>query len=311
MKNPTNEEKKQNDCVVHKLRLIDRIQLNHRKHIKSIIGIIGLIITIIVLLIITNFVNDQNTGDNNKTVPTSSTHDVQTQTTVTTTDMTQITTSNITTTTCVSTISTTTYITTQSSTTTSKPEYEFILMTTTTYSDDIQYDSSITTYSISNQRSIIEYSITTEDIQLEEPIDINDDYKEYDNNGNNNGNNNVNTSSGLTSLNYITEAERVMLCNVVGGEYGSDWISIYDKACVVACIMNRYYDGGWQGYGRENTIYNVITAPGQFEGYYGNTYYNANVTESCINAVEYYFENQSSFPHYTSFYGDGIRNYFS
>lgn len=300
MKNPTNEEKKQNDCVVHKLRLIDRIRLNHRKHVKSIIGIIGLIIIIIVLLIITNFVNDQNTGDNNKTVPTSSTRDVQTQTTVTTTDMTQITTSN---TTCVSTISTTTYVTTQSSTTTSKPEYEFILMTTTTYSDDIQYDSS----SISNQRSIIECSITTEDIQLEEPIDINNDNNEYDNNDINN----VNTSSGLASLNYITEAERVMLCNVVGGEYGSDWVSIYDKACVVACVMNRYYDGGWQGYGRENTIYNVITAPGQFEGYYGNTYYNANVTESCINAVEYYFENQSSFPHYTSFYGDGMRNYFS
>lgn len=302
MKNPTNEEKKQNDYVVHKLRLIDRIRLNHRKCIKSIIGIVGLIIIIIVLLIITNFVNDQNPGDNNKTVPASSTRDVQTQTTVTTTNMTQITTSNITTTTCVSTISTTTYVTTQSSTT-SNPEYGFILMTTTTYSNDIQYDSS----SISNQRSIIEYSITTEDIQLEEPIDINNDYKEYDNNGNNN----VNTSSGLVSLNYITESERVMLCNVVGGEYGSDWISIYDKACVVACVMNRYYDGGWQGYGRENTIYNVITAPGQFEGYYGNTYYNANVTESCINAVEYYFENQSSFPHYTSFYGDGIRNYFS
>lgn len=298
MKNPTNEEKKQNDYVVHKLRLIDRIRLNHRKHVKSIIGIIGLIIIIIALLIITNFVNGQNTGDNNKTIPTSSTHDVQTQTAVTTTAMTPMTTSNITTTTCI----TNTSVTTQSST--SKPEYGFILMTTTTYSDDIQYDSFITTYSISNQRSIIEYSITTEDIQLEESIDINNDYKEYDNN-------NANTSSGLTSLNYITEAERVMLCNVVGGEYGSDWVSIYDKACVVACVMNRYYDGGWQGYGRENTICNVITAPGQFEGYYGNTYYNANVTESCINAVEYYFENQSSFPHYTSFYGDGIRNYFS
>ena len=120
-----------------------------------------------------------------------------------------------------------------------------------------------------------------------------------------------NNSSGLTSLNYITDAERIMLCNVVGGEYGSDWVSQYDKACVVACVMNRYYDGGWQGYGRDNTIYNVITAPGQFASHYGNTYYNWNVTDSCISAVEYYFENMDTFPHYTSFWGDGSRNHFS
>lgn len=119
-----------------------------------------------------------------------------------------------------------------------------------------------------------------------------------------------NNTTELTSLNYITEAERIMLCNVVAGEYGSDCISQYDKACIVACVMNRYYDGGWQGSGMDNTIYNVITAPGQFASYYANSSYNSNVTDSCISAVEYYFENQSSFPHYTSFYGDGTRNYF-
>jgi len=121
----------------------------------------------------------------------------------------------------------------------------------------------------------------------------------------------VTNTSGTTSLNYITETERIMLCNVVGGEYGSDWVSQYDKACVVAVVMNRYYDGGWQGYGRDNTIYNVITAPGQFASYYANSSYNSNVTDSCISAVEYYFENQSMFPHYTKFYGDGSKNYFS
>lgn len=118
-------------------------------------------------------------------------------------------------------------------------------------------------------------------------------------------------STGKASLDYITESERIMLCNLIGGEYGSDWVSLYDKACVVAVVMNRYYDGGWQGDGRDNTIYNVITAPSQFLGYYDNSSYNSNVTDSCIDAVEYYFENQSMFPHYTSFYGDGTRNYFS
>lgn len=113
------------------------------------------------------------------------------------------------------------------------------------------------------------------------------------------------------SLAYITDAERIMLCNVVAGEYGSDWVSLYDKACVVAVVMNRYYDGGWQGYGRANTISNVLTAPGQFVGYYAANGYNSLVTQSCIDAVEYYFNHQSEFPHYLSFYGDGTRNYFS
>jgi hypothetical protein len=120
----------------------------------------------------------------------------------------------------------------------------------------------------------------------------------------------VNTSEHA-ALNYITEEERVYLCNVVGSEYGSDWVSLYDKACVVATIMNRYYDGGWQGYGRANTIYNVITAPGQYNPAYAVNYYRWNVTESCIQAVDYYFENMDIFPHYTSFWGDGRVNHFS
>ena len=114
----------------------------------------------------------------------------------------------------------------------------------------------------------------------------------------------------------VTETDLIMLANVVGGEYGSDWVPIYDKACIVATIMNRYYDGGWQGCDydgslRENTIYNIITAPGQYDPYYANYTYNWNVTQSCIDAVDYYFNNQELFPHITSFYGDGTYNYFS
>lgn len=117
-------------------------------------------------------------------------------------------------------------------------------------------------------------------------------------------------TNSTSSLDYITEEERIMLCNVVAGEYGADWVSLYDKACVVACVMNRYYDGGWTS-GADNTIYNVLTAPNQFDGFYANTSYNWNVTQSCIDAVEYYFQHQSEFPHYLSFYGDGTYNYFS
>lgn len=117
-------------------------------------------------------------------------------------------------------------------------------------------------------------------------------------------------TSGGTALDYITELEYIYLCNTVGHEYGSDWVSLYDKACVVAVVMNRVNDGGWSG-GRTNNIYNVITAPGQFNPSYATDYYHSCVTQSCKDAVDYYFANQSIFPHYTSFWGDGRTNHFS
>jgi hypothetical protein len=119
----------------------------------------------------------------------------------------------------------------------------------------------------------------------------------------------VNTGDGYYSLNFITDTERIYLCNTVGAEYGSDWVSLYDKACVVATVMNRVYDGGWSN-GLPSTVYNVLTAPYQYNPNYAVPYYRDNVTQSCIDAVEYYFEHQSEFPHYTSFCGYGGVNYF-
>ena len=119
----------------------------------------------------------------------------------------------------------------------------------------------------------------------------------------------VANNSGYTSLNYITDTERIYLCNTVGTEYGSDWVPLYDKACVVATVMNRVHDGGWTN-GLPSTIYNVLTAPYQYNPAYAVGYYRYNVTQSCIDAVEYYFEHMNDFPHYTSFYGDGTYNYF-
>lgn len=119
----------------------------------------------------------------------------------------------------------------------------------------------------------------------------------------------ANNDGSYYSLNFITDVERIYLCNTVGTEYGSNGVSLYDKACVVATVMNRVHDGGWSN-GNPSTIYNVLTAPCQFNPAYAVPYYRYNVTQSCIDAVEYYFEHQSEFPHYTSFYGDGRRNYF-
>jgi len=108
---------------------------------------------------------------------------------------------------------------------------------------------------------------------------------------------------------YITEEERIFLCNTVGTEYGSDWVSLYDKALVVDTVMTRVDQGCWTN-GLESNVYNVLTAPNQYNPWYAEGFYHDCVTQSCIDAVEYYFQHRDEFPHYTSFYGDGVENHF-
>ena len=110
----------------------------------------------------------------------------------------------------------------------------------------------------------------------------------------------------------ISEYERVLLCNVVANEYGSDWVSVYDKACVVATVMNRVADSQFP-----STIEGVLTQPYQFSGYWCSSSYYPTVTQSCIDAVNYYFEHSSEFPYYLYFDGghyaadgSGPYNYF-
>lgn len=103
----------------------------------------------------------------------------------------------------------------------------------------------------------------------------------------------------------ITERERVLLCNIVANEYGSDWVSVYDKACVVATVMNRVNSDQFP-----NDIESVLTQPYQFSGYWASDSYYSTVTDSCIEAVDYYFEHPYDFGSYLYFEGDGSRNYF-
>lgn len=288
--NNINNENKLNDSV-HELRLIDRIKMN--RHVKFIPFIA-------IVMIVCGFIIHNSS---NKTLSNDIKDDE-----VNISEITQTTTNAI----IIHNSENTNPVTTLTSTYFN----ESILMTTITQSSSINavYDTTpTTTTTTTHQHPVSEYIVAISDtnyVDNSEYIVYNEDESNVSINNDDYIYNDI-TINEFTSLNYITEYERVMLCNVVGGEYGSDWVSIYDKACIVACVMNRYYDGGWQGLNQENTIYNIITAPGQFEISYANAYYNSNVTESCINAVEYYFENQSLFPHYTSFYGDGINNYFS
>ena len=74
----------------------------------------------------------------------------------------------------------------------------------------------------------------------------------------------VNTTGHYpVDMGIITEEERILLCNVVGNEYGADFVPTAEKAKVVAVVMNRVYSELYP-----NTIYEVLTQPYQFSGYY-------------------------------------------
>lgn len=103
----------------------------------------------------------------------------------------------------------------------------------------------------------------------------------------------------------ISETDRVMLCNLVAREYGSDWVPIPEKAKVVAVVMNRVNSDLFP-----NTIYEVLVQPNQFSGYIPQDHYTSRVTDSVIESVDYYFNHVSEFGSYLYFEGDGTYNYF-
>ena len=118
--------------------------------------------------------------------------------------------------------------------------------------------------------------------------------------------NSVSSSAASAS---ITEAEYILICNCVANEAGCDNINETEKAKVVEVIMNRVASKNYP-----NTIYGVISQKYQFEGssaYVNLTTFSKKVTPMVKSAVDLYFSDPSAFSHgYTSFYGDGVRNYF-
>lgn len=117
------------------------------------------------------------------------------------------------------------------------------------------------------------------------------------------------TTAETKPVRPITDAEYIMLCNVVGHEYGADWISEYDKALVVEVVMNRVRSPKFP-----NTIYGVLTQKNQFSGmktYINLGTFSRKVTKSVKAAVDLYFAEPERFNHgYLYFEGDGKRNYF-
>jgi hypothetical protein len=117
----------------------------------------------------------------------------------------------------------------------------------------------------------------------------------------------VSTSSGPYTMENlpVTQAEFYMLANLVAHEYGADWVSLPEKAKVVMTVMNRVRDSRFP-----NSIRAVILQRNQF-CWVPDSYYWRRTSQSCKDAVLYYFNHQSSFStRLNSFYGDGCRNHF-
>lgn len=107
----------------------------------------------------------------------------------------------------------------------------------------------------------------------------------------------------------ITEREYIMLCNVVGHEYGADWVPVEEKALIAECIMNRVASPAFP-----NTIYDVLMQKGQFTGIeylVKMETMSSYVTDSVREAVDLYLTHPEQFQHgYLFFTGDGYQSYF-
>ena len=107
----------------------------------------------------------------------------------------------------------------------------------------------------------------------------------------------------------ISQEEYILLCNAVGHEAGSNWISDYNKAYVVEVIMNRVASPIFP-----NTIYDVLTQYNQFSGawsYVNLGTFSDKVTQSVKDSVTLYFSEPESFTQeYLYFTGVNGQNVF-
>lgn len=120
-----------------------------------------------------------------------------------------------------------------------------------------------------------------------------------------NTNNTTTTTVANNSPAPITQAEFYMLANLVAHEYGADWVSLHEKAKVVMTVMNRVRSNRYP-----NTIREVILQRNQY-CWVPDSYYWRRTTQSCKDAVTYYFNHQSEYSTtLNSFYGKNGVNHF-
>lgn len=104
----------------------------------------------------------------------------------------------------------------------------------------------------------------------------------------------------------ITNQEFTLIANVISHEAGSAWISEYERACIVACIMNRIADSRFP-----NTIDSVVHQPYQmFDVPYYRIDYSGIGYEPIDNAIYAYFNGVYDCGSINSWSGNGEHNLF-
>ena len=104
----------------------------------------------------------------------------------------------------------------------------------------------------------------------------------------------------------ITDQEFILIANVISHEAGCSWIGEYERACIVAAIMNRVNDSRWP-----NTVDAVVHQPYQmFNVPYNRVDYSGIGTEVIDNAIYAYFNGTYDCGSINSWYGDGRNNHF-
>lgn len=104
----------------------------------------------------------------------------------------------------------------------------------------------------------------------------------------------------------ISEQDRILIGNVISHEAGNEWMSEYERVCIVAAIMNRVADSRFP-----NTIDGVLHQSGQF---FNVPYYRVDYSgigfEPIDRAIDAYFNGEYSCGNINSWSGDGVHNYF-
>ena len=104
----------------------------------------------------------------------------------------------------------------------------------------------------------------------------------------------------------VTASEIILLQKLVANEYGADWVSVKEKAKIVASVMNQVKDKRFP-----NTVTKCIYKSCVPFGFNPNK--KRTISDSVKKAVQYYFDNRNTvFKNWTanSWYGDGKYNHF-
>lgn len=104
----------------------------------------------------------------------------------------------------------------------------------------------------------------------------------------------------------ISEQDYILIANVISHEAGSSWISTYNRSQIVAAIMNRVSDSRFP-----DTVDGVVHQQGQmFDVPYYRVDYSGIGHEPIDEAINMYFSGEYDYGSITSWYGDGVNNYF-